>query len=169
VTHDGSGIARNAKNPKYQHITASSVSKYPALCIKRTNNLADFSARVNHLWAMQDKSINGALLALRKRIIRGDLDGLAHVQALLVLRGEDMPAVLPAKRPDAARRGHMALIVLSALRSGANTQATVAGYVSTKRPELTPEAAYKRASMCLAKLQRKGLVRREGRVWRLAQ
>jgi len=54
---------------------------------------------------MQDKSINGALLALRKQIIRGDLDGLAHVEALLVLRGADLPAVLPAKRQDAAAAG----------------------------------------------------------------
>ena len=118
---------------------------------------------------MQDKSINGALLALRKQIIRGDLDGLAHVEALLVLRGADLPAVLPAKRQDAARRGHMAVMVLDALRSGANTQATVAAYVSAKRPELTPEAAYKRASLALAKLQRKGMVRREGRVWGLCE
>ena len=85
-----------------------------------------------------------------------------------MLRGVHMPAVLPAKRQDAARRGHMAVMVLEALRSGANTQATVAAYVSAKRPELTPEAAYKRASLALAKLQRKGIVQREVRVWGLA-
>jgi hypothetical protein len=146
----------------------SSVSKYPAVCIKCTNNLADFLARVNHLWAMQDKSINGALLALRKRIVRGDLDGLAHVEALLVLRGVAMPAVLPPKRQDAARRNHMALLVLDAIRAGHDTQQAVTAYVAERRPEINRDAAYKRSGLCLARLLRKGLVRREGRVWTLA-
>lgn len=43
-----------------------------------------------------------------------------------MLRGVDLPAVLPAKRQDAARPGHMAVMVLDALMSDANTQATVA-------------------------------------------
>jgi len=67
---------------------------------------------------MQDKSVNSALLALRKQIIRGDLDGLAHVEALLAMRGVAMPAVLPAKRPDVVRRGHMAVMIPNALRDG---------------------------------------------------
>ena len=66
---------------------------------------------------MQDKTINNALLALRKQIIRGDGDGLAQVEKLLDLRGVDMPRVLPAKRPDVARRGQARQVILDALRS----------------------------------------------------
>ena len=50
---------------------------------------------------MSERSINSALLALRKQLIRGDGLGLEHVEALLVMRGVALPCVLPAKRPDA--------------------------------------------------------------------
>ncbi len=42
---------------------------------------------------MQDKTINNALLALRKQIIRGDGAGRGHVVAMLRPRGGDMPRV----------------------------------------------------------------------------
>jgi hypothetical protein len=106
---------------------------------------------------MQVQIINATASALRMQMIRGDLDGSAHVEALLVVRGLDMPDVLPAQRIDAARRGQMAVFVPSALRSGAKTQATVvAAYASAKRPELTPEAAYKRASMLFGEVSAQG-------------
>ena len=50
---------------------------------------------------MLDKSMDGARLALRKGIIRGDGAGLEHVEALLALRRVTLPRVLPAKRADA--------------------------------------------------------------------
>jgi hypothetical protein len=92
--------------------SASFGDKYSALCIKRTKKSESESAALCYPVPMQDKSIDGALLAPRKNIIRGRLDGLAHVEALLLLRGVDMPRVLPVKRPDAARRGHMSRMVL---------------------------------------------------------
>ena len=49
-----------------------------------------------------DKSIDRALLAPRKKIIRGNLDGLDHVEALLAMRGVDMPEVRPATRSGVA-------------------------------------------------------------------
>ena len=58
---------------------------------------------------MQDKTINNALLALRKQIIREGGNGLDHVQALLEQRGVNMPRVLPPKRSDVAKRGQMRL------------------------------------------------------------
>jgi hypothetical protein len=59
------------------------VLKYATLCIKRTNNLTDFCGDVNHHVAMQDRTINNALLALAKQ--GGSQAKLAEV--LLMMRG----------------------------------------------------------------------------------
>jgi len=125
------------------------------------------------MWGMQDKTINSALLALRKQIIRGKLDGLTHVEALLMMRGVDMPAVLPAQRPDVARRGHMAAMVLDALRDGPKPLREIAAHVASKRPEIDERAAYVRTTQALDKLKRKERVvlecGRDGCLWQLAQ
>jgi hypothetical protein len=55
---------------------------------------------------MLDKTVTSALLHLRAQIIRDRLDGLDHVNALLVQRGVD-PAthlVRAKRKPDAARK-----------------------------------------------------------------
>jgi len=117
---------------------------------------------------MQDKSIDGALLALRKQIIRGNGEGIAHVEALLVMRGVPMPAVLPAKKPDAARKGMMRIIILDGIRQGYRTQRELAAYVAGKRPDLDPRAAYLRTTQALQKMRLAGMVRQESGVW-LAQ
>ena len=116
---------------------------------------------------MQDKSINGALLALRKQIIRGKLDGLEHVEALLVMRGVHMPAVLPAKNANVAYRGQVRKILCEALRDGPKTRAELVRYVAAKRPTLPPEVVYRRADQVLWKMKKAGMLCREGRVWRL--
>ena len=108
---------------------------------------------------MQDKSIDGALLALRKQIIRGDIDGLAHVEALLALRGVHMPAVLPAKRKDVAGKGVMAAIILEVLTD-----------VAARRPKRAPEFAYGRTVRVPSKMKRRGLVGNTKRVgWHVVQ
>lgn len=117
---------------------------------------------------MLDKSIDGALLALRKQITREGQDGLEHVEALLRMRGVDMPRVMPAKRQDVAKRGHMRLLVLEALRGGPKPLKGIAAHVSARRPEIGYSLAYTRCGQCLAKLRNAGLVMREGRVWGLA-
>jgi hypothetical protein len=121
---------------------------------------------------MQDKSIDGALLALRKQIVRGDGEGLAHVEALLVLRGVHMPAVLPAKRKDVARRGHMAIWVMRALRVGPLPFRAVVAYVAMQRPELGIEAVRSRTGQAPYKLKYSGHVAQyfgpDGCLWRLA-
>lgn len=104
---------------------------------------------------MQDKTIDNALLALRKQLIRANGEGLAHVEALCQLRGVNMPAVLPAKRADAARKGLMRRIILEGIRKGYKTQRDLAAYVASHRPELSPCAAYVRTTqtpfgLCLA-------------------
>src|SRR6056297_2074461 len=114
---------------------------------------------------MQDRTIDNALLALRKQIIRDSLDGLDHVEALLQMRKVSGPFVMRPKPKDAARRGRMSALVLSALAEGGKTLPEVSGYVHQHRPELPYSAAYRRTGQALAKLKKRGLVRREGRVW----
>ncbi len=120
---------------------------------------------------MQDKSINGALLALRKQIIRGKLDGLANVEALMAMRGADLPRVMPAKRKDVARKGHMTALVLEVLRDGSCHIQQVNEFVASKRPELNGKDLHKRTRNTLDRLRRKGLVVQDfgpdGCLWRL--
>ena len=118
---------------------------------------------------MQDKSIDGALLALRKQIIWGKLDGLGHVEALLRMRGVDMPAVLPAKNANVAYRGHVRALICEALRDGPKTRAEIVRYVASERPTLPPETVYRRTDQVLWKMGKAGLVVREGRVWGLGK
>ncbi len=120
---------------------------------------------------MQDKTIDNALLALRKQNIRGGGAGLDHVETLLQMRGVDMPRVFPAKRKDVARKGQMTALVLAALRGGPKTALEVTAYVAPRRPELSPEAAKKRTAQALSKLKMRGVVENDfgpdGCLWKL--
>ena len=95
---------------------------------------------------MINETINSVLLALHTQIIHNGLDGLDHVHALLVKRGIDPAAriVRAKRRPDAARRGVMRVVVLDAMRDGPKCFAEIVALVAAKRPEITPEAPYKR-------------------------
>jgi len=115
---------------------------------------------------MQDRSIDNALLALRKQIIRDSLDGLDHVEALLQMRGVAPPKGKP-KPANAARKGGMASMILDALRECPMTLTELVAWISPKRPDVSPERLYYRTASALTQLRIKGLVRREGRVWGL--
>lgn len=114
---------------------------------------------------MQDRTIDNALLALRKQIIREKLEGLEHVEALLAIRGVAMPRVMPAKAANTARRCAMRLMVLGALRDGPMTRKQIVAHIAPLRPDVPPERLYWRVDAALAKLHYAGKVRREGRVW----
>lgn len=114
---------------------------------------------------MQDKSIDNALLALRKQVIRESCEGLDHVEALLALRGVRMPRVMPSKKPDVARCGQMQGLILAALSEGPKPLREIVAYVAERRPEISYEAAYRRTGQRLPQLRDKGLVRRGGGVW----
>lgn len=116
---------------------------------------------------MQDKSIDNALLALRKNLIRTGGAGLEHVEALLALRGVAMPVVSPINRVDAASPGHMQRVVIAALRDGGLTMPDLTRKVLLRRPELDWTSAYQRTGQCLARLKQAGRVDRNGRVWAL--
>lgn len=116
---------------------------------------------------MQDKTITNSLLALRKQIITRNLDGLSHVNALLVARGIDPAKVRAAakRKPDFSRKGIMRLMVVEAMRGAPKT----AREIAARRPEITPEAARKRTAQALDKMRLAGLVKRKGRLWGLVK
>ena len=116
---------------------------------------------------MQDKTINNALLSLRKQIIRGNGDGLAHVEALLVQRGVSMPRVLPPRRKGVAKCGHMTLWVSEALNGGPKPLREVVTHIAMRRPDITADQAYGCTVRVLVKLKAKGLVARTDKLWRL--
>ena len=117
---------------------------------------------------MQDRSIDGALLALRKNIIMGGLKGLPHVEALLALRGVPLPRVLLVKQLP-ARRGIMPRMLMEALRDGPMRLRDLALHVAARRPELTRQTAYGRTALALSKLKRVGVVVKDGLLWGLVQ
>ena len=114
----------------------------------------------------QDRTINNALLALRKQIIRGNGTGLEHVEALLRARYVRLPKLRCPRRSDAARQGVLHNLVMEALQDGPQPLQAIVAYVVNKRPEAA-ERAYNRTAQTLHRLQGKGLVRREGRAWLL--
>jgi hypothetical protein len=119
---------------------------------------------------MLDKTITSALLSLRAQIIREGTGGLHHVEALLRGRGVDLDAIHTKRRmPDnGLYRAQLKRLILEALRGGPMTGRALSAYVA-ERAQITPEAAYKRVYIGLARMLRCGAVRREGRLWGLAQ
>lgn len=110
---------------------------------------------------MQDRTINNALLALRKQIIRGNLNGLEHVEALLAQRGVSLPRVLPPKRLTTARYCEIRLIILGALRDGPKTMPEIAAIIAGARGEADCRQFRNRVSQALYKMKVAGMVRRD--------
>lgn len=139
---------------------------FSALCIKRTKNITDFCAVVNHHRDMQDRTIDNALLALRKQ--GGHQGKLAEV--LLDMRGVPTPRYLEVK---AFRRGGTKKIILEALQDGPKTTGHLGDAIRQHRPDLTPKAAANRAYQSIVRLVDQGRVLKESRpdgcLWRLAQ
>lgn len=99
---------------------------------------------------MQERTINNALLALRRQ--GGEAQELA--ERLLALRGvEGLPRMI--QKP--ARRGEMQRLVLEAIRGGHSARAQIVAYVAERRPDAPPDRLYWRVDAALAKLRKKGL------------
>lgn len=117
---------------------------------------------------MLDKTVNSALLNLRAQIIRGKLDGLGHVEALLVARGVSLPAV-PRKRPaDTFKRLSLRLLIMEGLRCGPVRSAMLIEQVMAKQPDVSRIDATHRVHNVLWKMKVAGLVVRDGRLWKLS-
>ncbi len=107
-----------------------------------------------------DESINISLYYLRAQIIRGPLDGLEHVEALMKLRGLDLEALpVPEKRNRRFRKGQLRQAILDELRKGPRTSRQIAEAIGHDRNNF---------AHTLQTLKARGVVRLEGRVWKLA-
>lgn len=109
---------------------------------------------------MQDRTINNALLALRKQ--GGTQGKLAEV--LLDMRGVEPPRYY---QQSPFKRGETVQLVLDALRAGPQTTHTIGKVIRQERPDITPRAAANRAYHALLRLEEKGLVRRDGQLWKV--
>lgn len=80
---------------------------------------------------MQDKSIINAFLNMRLEAIRGDGEGLEHIDACLRLKGFD-PADqhVPDHRPRRFGRGKLTRAIRDALRDGPKTGPEIVDYVA---------------------------------------
>ena len=117
---------------------------------------------------MLDKSIDSALQALRRQMIREGQNGLCHVEALLRLRGIRLAKVPPPMPDDCLHYGAVRPIVLAALQGGADTTCQIADAVLAAMPGMDRQRALIRVYRAVYKLRDKGLVRQEGRLWGLA-
>ena len=111
---------------------------------------------------MQGRTINNALLALRKQ---GGPQGRI-AEGLLLMRGIPLPRLTEFKQ---MRRGQTARLVLDALEDGPKTCPEICDLLETEQPDLPRHSALARVDNCLRRLEGKWLVRREGRVWSCIQ
>ena len=114
---------------------------------------------------MQDRTIDNALLALRKQIVLADGKGQEQVEALLAMRGVPLPGVRRRGRPP-GRWGQISRLVLTALSDGPMTLQQLTDYVDQRMPLITREDAYKRVATQLSVMKAQGLVRHGRKMWK---
>ncbi len=105
---------------------------------------------------------NNALIELRKQ---GGPQGRI-AEGLLLMRDVPLPRLTEFKQ---MRRGQTAKLVLDALQHGPKTCPEICDRMEQEQPDLPRYSTLSRVDNCLRRLRGKGLVRREGRVWALAQ
>lgn len=113
---------------------------------------------------MLDKTIDSALLNLRKQIIRGDGKGRDHVEALLRLRDVPMPRV---PKPSKHKSRQLGRSIIAALRDDPRTARQIAEAIAPLLG-LTVSDTYSRLHQALWRLEKAGVVRHEGQMWGLA-
>lgn len=112
---------------------------------------------------MQDRTINNVLLELHKDMTRNGLDGLSHVEALLTLRGVDLPCYPKRLPTNGQYKGRMRRKVLAAIKEGHNTPRGIT--LALEAPDVPYTLMYHRVYQALLRLEQREMVRREGRVW----
>ena len=109
---------------------------------------------------MQDKTINNALLELRR--MGGTQGKLA--ETLLELRGVPLPRVCK-QRFKSFERNELRELVFAALADGPKLGGQIVAYAVTQRPDVPYDVMQSRLSTRLWTLQRKGRVCRDGVLW----
>lgn len=111
---------------------------------------------------MQDRTIDNALTHL----CRGGGEQGELARQLLVMRGAPLPQRIMNKP---MRRGEASRFVLSCLRKRPMTCSEMADRLQGCNEGMSRKSAMDRCLWAAIRLRNKGLVVREGRVWRLAQ
>ena len=118
---------------------------------------------------MLDKSINAALVELRKRMARGGAD-LTHIHAVMASRGLDPASIrVPRQYPSRLRRNLLKAMVMDALRSGPMTGPEITALTMASIRQEKCRNVYQRTYAALGWLVRHGVAVREGGRWRLAR
>lgn len=107
---------------------------------------------------MQDRTINNALLALRKQ---GGSQGML-AEVLLDMRGVELPMF---RQVEPVKRGGTKWLILRMLQERPHSAAEIGAAIRKAKPTLGKRSAYNRGYQALLRLEESGLVRREGRVW----
>ena len=107
---------------------------------------------------MQDKTIDNGLRAIWR--IGGEQADLA--ERLLILRDAKLPKF---RRDRPLNKGGCRKIVLGMLADGPITSSQVADRLQELLGGIGRRSAINRAYMCLLRLERNGVVVREGRLW----
>ena len=120
---------------------------------------------------MLDKTVTSALLQLRLMIIREGLDGLPHVDALLIARGVDPQSQHVTKpRPvNMLARRAMFQAITDCLQDGPKRGRDVAAYIAVHEPGITYAQAVRRVYQGLYRLRVHRVAVKDGAGWRLAR
>ncbi len=120
---------------------------------------------MTHYRKYKEETVTRTLHYMRSQIIREQLDGLEHVEALLELRGEALRHVPKPQPKNRFRASRLKWLVMDALREGPKRGREIATYVSEQSPQLTSKEAYQRTYMCLTRMKKAGTVARDGMLW----
>lgn len=113
------------------------------------------------------ETITRALKALRAELIRDGGAGLEHVEALLVLRGSNLPPV-PRKAAVHFRRGKLRVAIYAALKGGPLTGPEIITWVCAAHG-LAYKTMHRSIYAQLGELKKAGVLRHEGRLWGLVR
>lgn len=114
------------------------------------------------------ETIINILQHVRAEIVRDELDGLEHVDALLWLYGVDPEArPIAQKRPRVYRRMGLRKAVRRSLAGGPKTTRAIALDLLREKNSITYEQAYERAYACCYKLMLAGDVVKEKKAGRV--
>ena len=95
---------------------------------------------------MLDKTITSALLQLRAKIIREGLDGLPHVDALLIARGVDLQSQHITKPRPANKLARRAMFqaITDCLQDGPKRGRDIAAYIANRELSISYAQAMRR-------------------------